>query len=212
MNPSGFKWNLAEEVSVSEQTRSSPHYRRRDEGLELLLLLKEKNEEEEEEEEHMTWDWNSRGAESDGGAEDEAESCHDTGSGSGGWQEHWATDRLSGCAWASDEYTLQRGLEVGRDPPLPPFQPPSSPSKRNLQVAASVLCFLEERSRDGQAGRLALKRYRAEQDSVTAAVWALLFSNTDFIRWARQRDESRLPAGFLFRGISKAAVVQMFQF
>lgn len=54
--------NPDDEVSGSEQTQfplhRSPHYRRQDEGLELLLLLKEKNEEEEVEEEgeeeHMT--------------------------------------------------------------------------------------------------------------------------------------------------------------
>lgn len=134
------------------------------------------DEEEEEEEDMTTWDWNSRGAESDGGAEDEAESCHDTGSGSGGWQEHWATDRLSGCAWASDECTLQRGPRSGRDEDSAP------PHFQEESTGSGVFCFLEESSRDGQARRLALKRRRAEQDSVTAAVWALLFSNTDFIR------------------------------
>lgn len=109
-NPTASKLNPAE-VSVSERANSLCSwllkYRRgktrwRPGNLLVAVLLREGD--------MTTWDRNSRGAENDGGAEDKTESCHDTGSGSGGWQEHWATDRLSGCAWASDEYTLQTSL------------------------------------------------------------------------------------------------------
>lgn len=56
----------------------------------------------------------------------------------------------------------KEACEQQRFLPLPFFQEESTGSR--------VLCFLEERSRDGQAGRLPLKRHRAGQELVTAAV------------------------------------------